>query len=187
MTAVGELVSTCRLRTAVARSGFVAVLSVLAVVPAAAQSGRDREPGPRPTVEGTAIVTVDEAEYTLPILCYESAVEAGFMTEANRLTRERTGRSNMVRVGVRTHQDYDELVVTLDKYAAWVPRENPGASSVTWTLDMSPTGFLRGTTMVALTRDMWVAGDRPEGLKGARIQARCDYRDPEAPKFRKIG
>lgn len=54
------------------------------------------------------------------------------------------------------------------------------------TIDMSPTSSLKNGTPTALTYDMWMDGERTNGLKGVYFEAKCGYRDPAAPAFKKL-
>ena len=138
-------------------------------------------------VEGTAVVQVEDKEYTVPIECDDaSRPELGFSMEPSRITRERTGRASMINVRIRPFGEEDEVIVSLDRYVAWLPQPASAGGTLKLTLDMSPMGVLRDGQQKLLTRDMWMSGDRPEGLKGVTIEAQCNTRDPEAPSFRKI-
>lgn len=136
---------------------------------------------------GTAVVRVKSQEYTIPIECDDAVrPELGFSTEPSRITREATGRTSGVRLTVRRWKETDELVVSLDRYVAWVSMSvfANGARGVE--LDMSPASVLRDYQPVALTYDMWTSGDRPPGLAGVRIEVDCTHREPTAPSFRKL-
>lgn len=166
----------------------VAGLLVLALpTSSAAQVGRGGD-GPRPEAEGSAVVRVDQAEYTVPILCFDATdASAGFITEPSRVTRERTGRASQVTLRAGTTEDHPgELTVNLDRYVAWIPAPESGPT-MTLQLDMSPVTVMVEGMPKLLTRDQWMAGERPEGLSGAWFQATCDRRDPGAPSFRRIG
>ncbi|MEZ4700967.1 MAG: hypothetical protein R2834_11595 [Rhodothermales bacterium] len=137
--------------------------------------------------EGTAVVRVAEAEYTVPIECDDAArPELGFSTEPSRITRERTGRTSGVNLRVRSSGEPDESIVSLDRYVAWLPRPASQAGVLTMTIDLSPMTVMQDGQPVLLTRDMWMEGNRPEGLNGVELEARCNGRDPEAPAYRKI-
>lgn len=135
--------------------------------------------------KGTAIVRVADNEYTIPIECNDSSdPNEGFSTEPSRITREETGRSSGVRLNVRPWKETTDLVVSLDRYVAWVraPLFAGGAA----TLDMSPASSVKNNMPEALTYERWMNGERPEGLQGVRIRVDCSIRDPRAPAFRKI-
>ena len=135
--------------------------------------------------KGTATVRVADDEYTIPIECNDpSDPNQGFYTEANRKTREETGRSSGVRLNVRSWKETTDLVVSLDRYVAWVPV--PLFAGGEATLDMSPASSLKNNMPEALTYERWMSGERPEGLQGVKITADCTARDPNAPAFRKI-
>jgi hypothetical protein len=165
----------------------VALIALTASAPLHAQPNRGAD-RPRPEVEGSAVVRVDEAEYTIPILCFDAAdVSAGFSTEPSRITRERVGRTSGVNLRAGLVPDHsDEVVINLDRYVAWIARPAAGAV-LTLELDMSPVTRMVEGVPTLLQRDEWWAGDRPEGLSGAWFEARCDARDPDAPSFRRIG
>ena len=69
-------------------------------------------------VEGTAVVQVEDKEYTVPIECDDaSRPELGFSMEPSRITRERTGRASMINVCIRPFGEEDEVIVSLDRYS----------------------------------------------------------------------
>jgi hypothetical protein len=139
------------------------------------------------TANGTAIILVDDQEYTIPIVCEDpSRPASGLYTEPQRLTRERTGRASGVRLTIRPWKDTAQLVVSLDRYVAWVPAPSEGGSVLEMTLAMSPASSPRDGIPAALTYDEWLAGDRPPGLENVRIEANCGDLDPAAPAFRKL-
>lgn len=143
-------------------------------------------PGQQRSV-GTAVVRVDATEYTIPIECDDPArPELGFSTEPARVTREATGRSSLVRLRVRQWQDTSELVISLDRYVAWVPRPSSAGGILAMEFDMSPASFQRSGLPVALTYDLWTNGERPPGLEGVRFEANCSFRDPAAPTSKRI-
>lgn len=134
---------------------------------------------------GTAIIRVADNEYTIPIECNDSAdPNRGFSTEPARITRERTGRSSGVRLNVRPWKETSDLVVSLDRYVAWVPA--PLFAGGAATLDMSPASSVKNNMPQALTYERWMNGERPEGLRKVFIQADCSTRDSDAPSFRKV-
>ena len=136
---------------------------------------------------GTAVVVVEDREYTLPIECNDPAdAGKGFSTEPSRITRERTGRSSAVRINVRPWKETDELVVSLDRYVAWVPKSVFKGSPVDARIDMSPASVVRNNMPVTMTYDIWTSGDRPEGLTGVQVRVDCAVRDPEAPSSRSL-
>lgn len=136
---------------------------------------------------GTATIRVDDSEYTIPIVCDDtSRPESGVFTEPQRVTRERTGRASAVRLTIRPWQDPAWLVVSLDRYVAWLPMPSTGNGILELELAMSPASYLHDNSPVALTIDDWQAGNRPEGLAGVRIAADCNHLDPGAPAFRKL-
>ena len=136
---------------------------------------------------GSAVVTVSGNEYTIPIECEDpSRPELGFFTEASRITREATGRSSLVSLRLRVWKDTSDLVISLDRYVAWVPSPTSSGGTLKMMLDMSPASSLKEGIPTALTYDMWMDGERPEGLKNVRFEANCTSRDPDAPSFRKL-
>ena len=136
--------------------------------------------------DGSAVIVVDDSEYTIPILCHSATdVMAGFFTQANRITREQTGRSSMVNLRLDPTDHDNEVRVQLDRYVAWVS-VNGAANPYAVTLDLANSMDVSAGTPKPVTREDWYNGTRPEGLEGVQIEARCDQRDPEAPKFRKI-
>lgn len=138
-------------------------------------------------VDGTAIIRTSETEYTIPIICREaSKPEQGLSTEAARITREATGRSSLVRLNIRPWKETTDMIVSLDRYVAWFPAQSSVGGKLELTIDMSPTGIIRDGMPASLTYDMWMDGERPEGLKNVWIQADCNFRDPEAPKVQKL-
>lgn len=137
--------------------------------------------------EGTAVVRFDGGEYTVPIECDDALrPELGFSTEPNRITRERTGRTNAINIRVRPSSEAEEIIVSLDRHVAWLPQPESASGTLSMTLDLSPITIMKDGQPVLLTRDMWMNGDRPEGLKDAIVEAQCAVRDPDAPSYKKI-
>ncbi len=159
-------------------------LPILLLVPSAGE-GQDRT---RPTLyEGSAVVRVEENEYTVRILCNDaSRPELGFTTEANRLTRKATGRSNMVGLKLRPWKDTGDVIITLNRYVAWMPQPTAMGGTLSITLNMSPVSQIKDHMPVLLTYDRWTNGDRPPGVTGVEFEARCVDRDPKAPAFRQL-
>lgn len=145
------------------------------------------EGGKRVRYPGSAVVRVADGEYLLPIECDDAGrPELGFSTEPSRITKKRTGRTSLISLRLRSSGQPDETIVSLDRYVAWIPQPTSSGGVLSLTLDLSPASMVRENRPVALTRDMWMSGDRPEGLAGAHFEARCDGRDPNAPSYRKI-
>ncbi len=139
------------------------------------------------SANGTATVRVDDKEYTIPIVCSDTSSSAvDIYTEPQRVTRERTGRASGVRLTIRPWKQTTDLIVSLDRYVAWISHSALADGILEITLNMSPTTTLQGLMPVALTYDEWVAGNRPEGLNNVRIVANCSYLDPDAPSYRKV-
>jgi hypothetical protein len=153
----------------------IALLFVLAI----ASEAQDR-------VAGSAIIRTSEMEYVIPIECDDATrPELGFSTEPSRVTREAIGRTSGVNLRLRQWQDSDELLVTLDRYVAWIPMPDQQGAVLSLTLAMSPMSVTRDGIPVTLTHDMWTGGDRPEGID-VEIKANCASRDPTAPSSRRL-
>lgn len=136
--------------------------------------------------DGVAVVHVDDHDYTIPILCDDAMrPEMGFSTEPSRVTHERTGRASMARLGLRTWKDTDVVVVTFDRYVAWIPRPASTTGVLSVETSMSPTTVLRNGVPTAYTYEMWNDGDRPEGLESMTFEARCGILAPAAPSVRR--
>lgn len=137
--------------------------------------------------EGSAVVQVDDGQYTVAVECDDAMrPELGFSTEPNRITRERTGRTNQINIRLRSSGQEDEIIVSLDRYVAWLAQPTSAGGTLKMTLDMSPVSITKDGQPALLTRDMWMDGERPEGITDVSIEARCSDRDPEAPSYRKI-
>ncbi|MEM7502897.1 MAG: hypothetical protein AAF417_12670 [Pseudomonadota bacterium] len=138
-------------------------------------------------VEGTATVQVEANLYTIPIECDDAGrPELGFSTEPSRITRERTGRTSGVQLILRTWKETDMVVISLDRYVAWMPRPSSDAGVLELTLDMSPISSTTNGMPTLLSFDDWQAGDRPEGLSNVQVTADCTFRDSGAPSFKKV-
>jgi len=136
---------------------------------------------------GSAVVRVGDSEFTIPIECNDaSRPELGFSTEPSRITRERTGRSSGVRLTVRPWKDTTDLVISVDRFVAWVPLQSSSGGILTMTLDMSSASSMVDGVPQALTYDRWKAGDRPAGLENVEFKANCKSRDQSVPAFRKV-
>lgn len=137
--------------------------------------------------EGMAVIRVTDDEYMIPIECDDPArPELGFNTEPARITREKNGRASMVNLRVRPWKDTGDVMVSLDRYVAWIQPPPSAGGVMSAQLDMSPASMVRDNMPVALTYDMWKGGDRPPGLAGVQFEANCGFRDPEAPSYRKL-
>jgi hypothetical protein len=151
----------------------------------AAVFAQQRVPGSE-RVPGSAIVRVADSEYTISIECNDaSRPELGFSTEPARITKQRTGRTSGVRLTVRPWKETSYLIISLDRYVAWVPSQSATGVALRMTFDMSPLSILVDGTQKLLTYDEWMAGTRPAGLEGVTFEANCRERDPNAPAFRK--
>ena len=144
--------------------------------------------GAQDRVKGTAKITVGDDEYLIPIECNDARRPGrGVFTEPARITKERTGRSSGVRLTMRPWQDTDDVIITLDKYVAWV--DAPLGSGGVWNvlkLDMSPASRVVNGVPTPLSYEDWKNRDRPEGLDDVTIRADCRSRDAEAPAYRKL-
>lgn len=163
----------------------IIALSTFVVAPSAITA----QDSPRPKLfDGSAVVRVNDGEYKILILCEDaSSPELGFLTEPNRVTRANTGgRYNMVNLRLRDWKDTSDVVVTLNRNVAWLPKPTSVGGKLSLKFDMSPASVLRDNMPVALTYDMWNSGDRPPGYGGVEIEAQCGARDPEAPSYRKV-
>ena len=159
---------------------FIALLIVLLGITSDNALAQDR-------FEGSALIVVEDAEYLVAIECDDAArPELGFSTEPNRITRERTGRTNGVTIRLRQWEDSEDIVVSLDRYMAWMPRPSSASGTLSMTLDLSPISVEKDGQPALLTREMWDEGFRPEGISGVKLDAQCNQRDPEAPWYRKI-
>ena len=138
-------------------------------------------------VSGTATVRTADTEYAIPIECDDAnRPELGISTEPARITREATGRTSGVNLRIRRWQETDELVVSLDRYVAWMPAPSSAGGKLTIELDMSPASITRDGRPTLLTHEMWSNGDRPAGLQSVRIEADCTMRSPDVPTTRRI-
>ena len=147
--------------------------------------GGDQQSG---LFDGSAVVTVDDSEYKIRIQCDTFArPELGFATEPNRVTREATGgQGNTVGLRLRPWKETGDVMVTLERYVAWIPQPTSTGGVLSLTIDMSPASVMRDNMPVLLTYDMWKSGDRPPGRDGVQFEANCTLRDPEAPSYRKV-
>lgn len=136
---------------------------------------------------GTAVVQIADREYVIPVECYDPArPELGFTTEPSRITKERTGRSNPIRISIRPWKETTELVVSLDRYVAWIPAQSSSGGVMSLRIDLSPASSVLDGIPVTMTYDRWNSGERPSGLKNVLIKVTCGAFDPEAPSSRKI-
>lgn len=154
-----------------------------------ALAAQDPTPSESARFPGSAVVVVDDNEFLVRLECrVEGRPEAGFITEANRITRQETGRSNMVALRLRPWQDTDDVVISLEGWVAWMPRPVSVGGVLALEVDMAATTVVGADgTPVLTTYDMWQNGDRPPGRDGVRFEANCAERDPDAPAYRKRG
>jgi hypothetical protein len=167
---------------------LTAILMIPAMLRPAAAAGRQDDSTRNDRFPGSAVVAVGDSEYLIRIECrVQGSPEAGFLTEANRITRRETGgKYNMVSLRMRPWQDTEESIVSFEGYVAWIPTASSEAGVLSLTLDMAATTVVRDGNPVMVTYDMWHAGDRPAGAEGVRFEANCGTRDPAAPAYRKI-
>ncbi len=165
-----------------------ALLLAAVLVPPSALAAQQRTPSESQRFPGSALVVVDDNEFLVRLECrVEGRPEAGFITEANRITREETGRSNMVALRLRPWQDTDDVVVSLEGWVAWMPRPTSVGGVLELEVDMAAASSMREGSPVLTTYDMWQNGDRPEGRDGVWFEANCSERNPDAPAYRKLG
>lgn len=156
--------------------------SLLTMTALSAQARRELHPG-------SAVVRekAGDSEALIRLLCDEaSRPESGFTTEANRVTRAETGRSNSASLRLRPWQDTDEVLITTTWGIAWIPRPASSGGVLSLELEVVPPGFVRDGLPVAVTYDMWKAGDLPPERATVQFEANCVTRDPEAPAWRKL-
>ncbi len=150
---------------------------------AAAQSSR---PDPHP---GSAVVRErgGDSEALIRIECDQaSRPEAGFITEPNRITRRETGQSNMASLRLRPWKDTGDALVTTSWGIAWIPRPTSTGGVLSMEVEVAPASFTRDNMPVAVTYDMWKAGDVPPERATVEFEANCNVRDPAAPSWRKL-
>ena len=139
--------------------------------------------------DGSAVVRQKDGdnEALIRILCDEASLpEAGFTTEANRVTRAETGRSNMVSLRLRPWQDTDDVLITSNWGVAWIPRPISTGGVLTMEVEVRPPTVMRDGSPVGVTYDMWKAGDVPDERRVIEFQANCSGPDPDAPAFRTL-
>ena len=174
-------------RSGLARTSAAFLVAAVLLSPAAAGA---QEEARRTLHEGSAVVRESggENEYKIRILCEDaSRPEAGFFTEANRVTREATGgQYNMVNLRLRPWKDTDDVLITSSLGVAWIPRPASSGGVLSMVLEVVPSSFVENNAPVALTYDMWQDGKRPEGGGTLEFEANCASRDPEAPSFRRL-
>ena len=139
--------------------------------------------------KGSAVVREQggDSEALIRIICDEaSRPEAGFTTEANRVTREETGRSNRASLRLRQWEDTGDVMITTNWGIAWVPQPTSSGGVLSMELEVAPAGFTRNNMPVAVTYDMWKAGDVPPERTVVEFEANCATQDPAAPAWRKL-
>lgn len=166
------------------KSGCTAALLILLLASwaGAAQSGTRKK-----LAEGSAVVRTEGSEYTITILCDDAQrPELGFTTEANRVTRAATGRSNMVNLRLRPWKDTGDVVVNLEGWTAWIPQPSSAAGVLSLDLVLRPNGTVKDNMPILLTYEMWKRGEIAEGERAVAFEATCSSRNPEAPSYRKV-
>lgn len=138
--------------------------------------------------EGSALVRRGADEYLIRILCDGSQPELGFTTEANRVTRAATGgRSNMVTMRLLPWKDTGDVLISVDGGGqAWVPRPASAGGVLSMDVVLRPGVVVREGQPVAVTYDMWKAGEVGGEETPVHFEANCTRRDPDAPAYRKV-
>ncbi len=135
---------------------------------------------------GKAVVLTDDGEYTVLIECDQDRPEHGFRTRPNRVTREATGQNNPINVRLRDWQDTDTVVLSVDRYVAWLPRPTSSGPLLELELEMSPNGDQQGGMPVVMTHERWTAGERFPGTRTVRLRVTCGGGEGTVPGFRKL-
>lgn len=177
--------STSRFLNAARVAAVVALLVPVLPIPAGAQESRER---PRRQLHpGSAVVRHGDSEALIRILCDEAGrPEAGFTTEANRVTRAETGgRYNRASLRLRPWKDTDDVLITTNWGIAWIPRPTSTAGILSMELEVRPNKLERDGQPVLVTYDMWKAGDLPAERAVVEFEANCSVRDPDAPSWRR--
>jgi len=183
--------STSRRVNAGMAAAVAAILIPVVSSPAGAQE-RARADGAerRELHPGSAVVRQQggDSEALIRILCDEAGrPEAGFTTEANRVTRRETGgQYNRTSLRLRPWKDTDDVLITTDWGIAWVPRPASTGGVLSLNVEVRPNQLQRDGQPVLVTYDMWKAGDVPEGSTVVEFEANCATRDPEAPSWRRL-
>jgi hypothetical protein len=167
------------------------VLVPLISTPASAQERARAERAERRELHpGSAVVRQQggDSEAVIRILCDEAGrPEAGFTTEANRVTRAETGgKYNRTSLRLRPWKDTDDVLITTDWGIAWVPRPASAGGVLTMDVEVRPNQVQRDGQPVLVTYDMWKAGDVPDESSVVEFEANCATRDPEAPSWRRL-
>lgn len=137
--------------------------------------------------DGSAVVREvgGDSEALIRILCDEaSRPEAGFITEPNRTTRSETGRSNSASLRLRPWKDTGDVLITSSWGSAWIPAPTSSGGVLAMEVEVRSGAMMRNGQPVALTYDMWKAGDVPPDRTVVEFEANCNARDPEAPAWR---
>lgn len=177
--------STARFWNAGTVAAFAAILIALVPSPTAAQERA------RPVLHpGSAVVRPQEGdgEALIRILCDEAGrPEAGFTTEANRVTRAETGGTyNRASLRLRPWKETDDVLITTDWGIAWVPRPTSAGGVLSMEVEVRPGRLVRDGMPVLVTYDMWKAGDVPDERNVVEFEANCSTRDPAAPAWRRV-
>jgi hypothetical protein len=170
-------------------AAVAAILIPMVTPPADAQERPERTR--RELHPGSAVVRQQngDGEALIRILCDDAGrPEAGFTTEANRVTREETGgRYNRASLRLRPWKDTDDVLITTDWGIAWVPRPTAAGGLLSMDVEVRPNQLERNGMPVLITYDMWKAGDVPAERTVVEFDANCSTRDPAAPSWRRLG
>lgn len=176
-------------------AGSAATIAIVLILwvstPAGAQERAGAERAERRELHpGSALVRRQggDSEALIRILCDEAGrPEAGFTTEANRVTRADTGgKYNRTSLRLRPWKDTDDVLITTDWGIAWVPRPGSAGGVLSMDLEVRPNQVQREGRPVLVTYDMWKAGDIPAERTVVEFEADCATRDPAAPTWRRL-
>lgn len=180
--------STSRRMSAGMAAAVAAILIPVISSPAGAQERQERVR--RELHPGSAVVRQQDgdSEALIRILCDEAGrPEAGFTTEANRVTRRETGgKYNRTSLRLRPWKDTDDVLITTDWGIAWVPRPASTGGVLAMNVEVRPNQLQRDGRPVLVTYDMWKAGDVPDETSVVEFEANCATRDPDAPSWRRL-
>ena len=166
-----------------ARLSFATALA--AVLFAGAPERLHAQPTRTARTPGTAVLTVGSDVYSLVIECDDAAQpEAGFSTLPSRLMRERHGRTNGANVRLRAW-DEREVVVSVDRFVAWLPTPSAQGDTLRLQLAMSRNSELRDKRPVLMTHERWQAGERFGAPQSVSLKAWCGSVADDAPSYRR--
>ena len=183
--------STSRSVNAWLAAAIATILILWVSTPAGAQERPRAERVQRRELHaGSALVRRQggDSEALIRILCDEAGrPEAGFTTEANRVTRAETGgKYNRTSLRLRPWKDTDDVLITTDWGIAWVPRPASAGGVLDMDVEVRPNQVQRDGRPVLVTYDMWKAGDVPGDRTVVEFEADCVTRDPAAPSWRRL-